>query len=261
MPRAPPDRRGGRARRRERRACELSTSGPSPCSVESPKAAGTDTRPRREPAHAGRGRSPTRASPASAASSPARPLVDGGAGAAAPAADRRLARIEPERVSEKLHQMTFWQGRGGADHPRDQRHRHRALGHPRQGHRAADRPPARAAATATAIKPYGSLLFDEPATLRDTLQARPGAGLPGDQARLGAVRPASTARTDEAIVAAAREAVGPDVELMVDAGGCDAFWPHGYKWALRDGADAGRLRRRLVRGGAAARTTSRASCS
>jgi len=26
--------------------------------------------------------------------------------------------------------------------------------------------------------------------------------------------------------------VGPDVELMVDAGGSEQFWPHGYKWAL-----------------------------
>ena len=32
---------------------------------------------------------------------------------------------------------------------------------------------------------------------------------------------------------AAREAIGPDSLLMVDAGGSDAFWPQGYKWALR----------------------------
>ena len=37
---------------------------------------------------------------------------------------------------------------------------------------------------------------------------------------------------DEAIVAEARAAVGPEVELMVDAGGSDAHWPHGYKWAI-----------------------------
>ena len=37
---------------------------------------------------------------------------------------------------------------------------------------------------------------------------------------------------DEAIVKTARETVGPDVELMVDAGGSDRYWPHGYKWAL-----------------------------
>jgi L-alanine-DL-glutamate epimerase-like enolase superfamily enzyme len=38
---------------------------------------------------------------------------------------------------------------------------------------------------------------------------------------------------DEAIVRSARDAVGPDVLLMVDAGGSDAFWRQGYKWALR----------------------------
>jgi D-galactarolactone cycloisomerase len=38
---------------------------------------------------------------------------------------------------------------------------------------------------------------------------------------------------DERIVRAAREAVGPDARLMVDAGGSDAFWPNGLKWALR----------------------------
>ena len=38
---------------------------------------------------------------------------------------------------------------------------------------------------------------------------------------------------DEAIVDAAREAIGPDSLLMVDAGASDAFWPGTYKWALR----------------------------
>jgi L-alanine-DL-glutamate epimerase-like enolase superfamily enzyme len=41
------------------------------------------------------------------------------------------------------------------------------------------------------------------------------------------------ASTDEATVKVARQTLGADVELMVDAGGSDAFWPHGYKWALR----------------------------
>ena len=39
-------------------------------------------------------------------------------------------------------------------------------------------------------------------------------------------------KTDEKIVKTARETIGPDNELMVDAGGSDAFWPNGYKWAL-----------------------------
>src|SRR5205085_7314375 len=41
------------------------------------------------------------------------------------------------------------------------------------------------------------------------------------------------AKTDELLIQTARETVGPDVEIMVDAGGSDAFWPHGYKWAIR----------------------------
>jgi L-alanine-DL-glutamate epimerase-like enolase superfamily enzyme len=38
---------------------------------------------------------------------------------------------------------------------------------------------------------------------------------------------------DEAIIRAAREALSEQDELMVDAGGSDAFWPNGLKWALR----------------------------
>jgi L-alanine-DL-glutamate epimerase-like enolase superfamily enzyme len=33
-------------------------------------------------------------------------------------------------------------------------------------------------------------------------------------------------------VKAAREAVGTDSRLMVDAGGSDAYWTNGYRWAL-----------------------------
>jgi L-alanine-DL-glutamate epimerase-like enolase superfamily enzyme len=42
-----------------------------------------------------------------------------------------------------------------------------------------------------------------------------------------------SALQDEAIVKAARETIGPDALLMVDAGASDAFWPQDYKWALR----------------------------
>ena len=38
---------------------------------------------------------------------------------------------------------------------------------------------------------------------------------------------------DEAIVRAARQAIGPESFLMVDAGASDAFWPQDYKWAAR----------------------------
>ena len=36
---------------------------------------------------------------------------------------------------------------------------------------------------------------------------------------------------DELLIKTARDAVGPDVELMVDAGGSEQFWPHSIHWA------------------------------
>ena len=41
---------------------------------------------------------------------------------------------------------------------------------------------------------------------------------------------------DELLVRTARKAVGDDVELMVDAGGSEQFWPHGTNWARNTAA-------------------------
>ena len=81
------------------------------------------------------------------------------------------------------------------------------------------------------IKPYGSILFDEPAPLRETLQQTVARGFKA--IKLG-WRPFGRRdrKTDELLIQTARDTVGPDVELMVDAGGSEQFWPHGYKWAL-----------------------------
>ena len=38
-------------------------------------------------------------------------------------------------------------------------------------------------------------------------------------------------KLDELLIKTARETVGDDVELMVDAGGSEQFWPHGVSWA------------------------------
>ncbi|HRI72485.1 MAG TPA: molybdopterin-dependent oxidoreductase, partial [Polyangium sp.] len=38
-------------------------------------------------------------------------------------------------------------------------------------------------------------------------------------------------KLDEALIRTARDTVGPDVELMVDAGGSEQFWPHSVSWA------------------------------
>jgi L-alanine-DL-glutamate epimerase-like enolase superfamily enzyme len=138
---------------------------------------------------------------------------------------------EPARVTEKLRQHTFWQGRGGA------------VEHAISGIDIAlwdlfgqitNQPVARllGGVYRDKIKPYGSLLFDEPDRLREKLTLAVARGFKA--IKLG-WKPFGRrdAKTDELLVVTARETVGPGVELMVDAGGSDAYWPHGFKWALR----------------------------
>jgi D-galactarolactone cycloisomerase len=138
---------------------------------------------------------------------------------------------EPARVSEKLRQHTFWQGRGGA------------VEHAISGIDIAlwdlygqicDQPVARllGGVYRDRIKPYGSLLFAEPDTLREKLRQAVSRGFRAIKLGWKPFGRRDT-KTDELLVATARETVGPNVELMVDAGGSDAYWPHGYKWALR----------------------------
>lgn len=138
--------------------------------------------------------------------------------------------IEPERVSEKLHQMTFWQGRGGA------------VTHAISGvdialwdllGKATGQPVGRllGGCYRDRIKPYGSILFDEPGRLRAKLEAVLARGFRA--IKLG-WRPFGRIdrQTDELLVRTARDTVGAEVEIMVDAGGSEQFWPHSYKWAL-----------------------------
>lgn len=138
---------------------------------------------------------------------------------------------EPARVSEKLRQHTFWQGRGGA------------VEHAISGvdialwdlfGKVVGQPVGRLLGGfyRTKIKPYGSLLFDEPEPLRAKLAQAVARGF--QAIKLGWTPfGRRDAKTDELLVRTARETVGPGVEIMVDAGGSDAFWPHGFKWALR----------------------------
>lgn len=138
---------------------------------------------------------------------------------------------EPARVSEKLRQNTFWQGRGGS------------VEHAISGidialwdlfGKITRQPVSRLLGGnyRSKIKPYGSLLFDEAEPLREKLKAAVAR-------RFRAIKLGwkpfgrRDSKTDEQLIATARETVGPGVELMVDAGGSDAYWPHGYKWALR----------------------------
>jgi L-alanine-DL-glutamate epimerase-like enolase superfamily enzyme len=137
---------------------------------------------------------------------------------------------EPARVSEKLRQSLFWQGRGGA------------VEHAISGidialwdlmGKVCNQPVARllGGCYRDRIKPYGSLLFDEPERLRAKLKAATARGFKA--VKLG-WRPFGRRdrKTDELLVRTARDTVGPGIEIMVDAGGSEQFWPHGYKWAL-----------------------------
>lgn len=139
--------------------------------------------------------------------------------------------IDPAATSETLHQQTFWQGRGGA------------ITHMISGidialwdilGKVTQQPIWRllGGKHRDRIKPYGSMLMKEPHEMAAPLQAGLARGFKAFKIGWGPFGRRDF-KTDEAIVKAAREAIGPDCELMVDAGGSDAFWPHGYKWAIR----------------------------
>lgn len=138
--------------------------------------------------------------------------------------------LEPERVSEKLHQHMFWLGRGGS------------ITHTISGidialwdlfGQATGQPVSRllGGRYRERVQPYASLLMDEPERLRDRLLAVKEQGFRAFKIGWGPFGRRS-AKLDRAIVAAAREAVGAESRLMVDAGGSDAHWPNGYRWAL-----------------------------
>jgi len=144
--------------------------------------------------------------------------------------------LEPERVTEKLRQHMFWMGRGGS------------ITHTISGidialwdilGKATGQPVGRllGGRYRERVKPYASLLMDDPGPLADHLTQLKTDGFRafkmgwGPFGRRGAGQAGFA--SDEPTVRADREPVGDDCLLMVDAGGSDAFWPNGYKWALR----------------------------
>ncbi len=139
--------------------------------------------------------------------------------------------LEPERVSEKLHQNTFWLGRGGS------------ITHTISGidialwdilGKATCQPVGRllGGRYRNKVKPYASVLMDEPAKLADKLSKIKDQGFQAFKIGWGPFGRKSE-KLDEAIIYSARKSIGDDCLLMVDAGGSDAFWKNGYKWALR----------------------------
>ncbi len=138
--------------------------------------------------------------------------------------------LEPERVSEKLHQHMFWLGRGGS------------ITHAISGidialwdilGKVTGQPVGRllGGCYRSRVQPYASLLMDEPEKLREHLLSVKAQGFRAFKIGWGPFG-RRNGQTDEAIVAAARDAIGEECQLMVDAGGSDAYWNNGYKWAI-----------------------------
>ena len=138
--------------------------------------------------------------------------------------------LGPAAVSETLHQQTFWQGRGGS------------ITHAISGidialwdlfGKICGQSVSRllGGRFRERVKPYGSLLMsDEPGAMQEALENGMARGFRAFKIGWGPFGRVDR-KTDEQIVKSARDCIGPDIELMVDAGGSDAFWPHGYKWA------------------------------
>jgi D-galactarolactone cycloisomerase len=142
--------------------------------------------------------------------------------------------IEPQRVHEKLEQSNYWWGRGGT------------ITHAISGidialwdifGQVTGQPVSRllGGIYRDRVKPYASLsfgAFGELSALIDALQRAMERGFKAFKLGWGAFGRTGDPADDERLVKTARDTVG-DLEIMVDPGGSEQFWPHGYKWALR----------------------------
>ena len=140
--------------------------------------------------------------------------------------------LEPERVTEKMHQNTFWMGRGGT------------LTHAISGidialwdiaGKAHGVPVAQLLGGfhRRRAQPYCSLLMEEPGPMRDLVASFRARGFRAFKIGWGPFGRRDDPKLDEAIVKAAREGAGDDSKLFVDAGASDAYWPNTLKWAMR----------------------------
>ncbi|MBL8581726.1 MAG: mandelate racemase/muconate lactonizing enzyme family protein, partial [Rhizobiaceae bacterium] len=139
---------------------------------------------------------------------------------------------EPMRVTEKLHQNTFWMGHGGS------------ITHAISGvdialwdifGQVTGQPVGRLLGGnyRSRVKAYASILMEMPELMREKTAHYRGQGFRAIKIGWGPFGRRENARLDEAIVRAAREGAGDDCLLMVDAGASDAFWPNGLAWAVR----------------------------
>jgi L-alanine-DL-glutamate epimerase-like enolase superfamily enzyme len=139
--------------------------------------------------------------------------------------------LEPMRVSEKLHQNTFWMGRGGS------------LTHAISGidialwdifGQATGQPIGRllGGCYRDRVKAYASILMEMPDLMRERTAHFRAQGFKAIKIGWGPFGRRESRKLDEAIVRAAREGAGDDCLLMIDAGASDAFWPNGLNWAV-----------------------------
>ncbi|HUW88654.1 MAG TPA: mandelate racemase/muconate lactonizing enzyme family protein [Candidatus Paceibacterota bacterium] len=138
--------------------------------------------------------------------------------------------LEPERVSEKLHQNTFWLGRGGA------------ITHTISGIDTAlwdlfgkitGQPIGRllGGRVREKVMPYASLLMEEPKSMTEKLLGLRSQGFRAFKIGWGTFGRIDSSN-DELLVKTAREAIGDECFLAVDAGGSDAYWRGNLNWAI-----------------------------
>ncbi len=138
--------------------------------------------------------------------------------------------IEPMRVTEKLHQNSFWMGHGGT------------LTHTISGidialwdifGQATGQPIGRLLGGnyRTRVQAYASILMEMPELMEERTAFYRAQGFKAIKIGWGPFGRVSR-KLDEQIVRAARKGAGDDCLLMVDAGGSDAFWPQGLNWAI-----------------------------
>ena len=132
--------------------------------------------------------------------------------------------LQPERVTEKLHQNTFWMGRGGT------------LTHTISGIDIAlwdilGKVTGLSVGSLLGgryierVRPYCSLLMEMPERMHDVVAPFKARGFTAFKVGWGPFGRTNDAGLDRAIIAATRDALGPDVQLFVDPGASDAHWP------------------------------------
>ncbi len=143
--------------------------------------------------------------------------------------------LEVERVTEKLHQITFWLGRGGA-----MTHAVSAINIALWdlAGKATGQPVSvlLGGAYQSAVPAYGSVLFVPVETLAARIEEMRGRGFRAIKLGWNPFGQQSLAE-DEALVRGARKAAGDATTLLIDAGGSYPFW----KLRLKDVLERARM--------------------